>query len=169
MTSLRRRAPVEPGGTPYFNWSDNSITLLPYGWGFAVDPAEQSTATLEHAHDSRIGDLFAFVDFTRFHGSPEGADESTWYGEIGPRLSLGKSLQKDHSFALFSKSLFMVKDVLVAAQYERGEDADVSEAALVDVGFDLDVREAGSKPVHRVHLTIFGTWCVIKHSGESAA
>lgn len=63
----------------------------------------------------------------------------------------------------------MVKDVLVAAQYARGEDADVSEAAPVDVGFDLDVREAGSKPVHRVHLTIFGTWCVIKHSGESAA
>lgn len=134
---------VEPGRKPYFNWSDNSITLLPYGWGFEVDPAEQSTVTLEHAHDSRIGDFFAFVDFTRFHGSPEGADESTWYGEIGPRLSLGKTLQKDLSFALFSKSLFIVRDVLVAAQYERGEDADVSEAALVGVGFDLDVREAG--------------------------
>jgi nucleoside-specific outer membrane channel protein Tsx len=138
-----RAADADPARQPYFNWSDNSITLLPYGSGFAVDPSDQSTITFEHVHDSRIGDLFAFVDFNAFHGSAEGADDSTWYGEIGPRLSLGKTLGRDLSFTLFGKSLFEVKDVLIAAQYERGEDADVAEAALLGVGFDLNVRDAG--------------------------
>ena len=132
-----------PATKNYFNWSDNSITLLPYGWGFAVDPSEQSTITFEHAHDSAIGDLFLFVDATAFHDGADGADASTWYGEIAPRLSLGKTLEKDFSFSLFRRSLFEVKDVLIAVQYERGEDADVAEAALLGVGFDLDVREAG--------------------------
>jgi nucleoside-specific outer membrane channel protein Tsx len=132
-----------PAKQPYFNWSDNSITLLPYGWGFEVDPSEQSTFTFEHVHDSAIGDLFLFVDVTQFHGASHGVDDNTWYGEISPRLSLGKTLKKDLSFSLFRKSLFEVKDVLIAAQYERGEDADVAEAALVGVGLDLDVREAG--------------------------
>lgn len=128
---------------PYLNWSDNSLTLLPYGWGFEVDPDEQSAITFEHAHDSKIGDLFLFVDFIKFHGTSGGDGETTWYGEFGPRLSLGKTLHKDLSFQTFSKSLFVVKDVLIAATYERGEDADVAEAILLGVGFDLDVREAG--------------------------
>jgi len=132
-----------PATQRFINWSDNSITLLPYGWGFEVDPAEQSTVTFEHAHDSAIGDLFLFVDVTKFHGTADGAQENTWYGEISPRLSLGKTLKKDLSFQTFRKSLFTVKDVLIAAQYERGEDADVAQAALLGVGFDLDVREAG--------------------------
>lgn len=121
---------------PFLNWSDNSLTLLPYGWGYEVDTDEQSTFTYEHVHDSRIGDLFIFVDAIRFHGAPDGADESTWYGEISPRLSLGKTLGKDLSFSLF-------KDVLVAGTYERGEDADVAEAALVGMGLDLNVGESG--------------------------
>lgn len=124
-------------------WSDTSLSALPYGWGFEVDPSEQSTVTFEHAHASRIGDLFMFVDATWFHGAGSGGDENTWYGEIGPRLSFGKLLEKDLSFTLWRKSLFEIKDVLLAAQYERGEDADVAEAALIGVGLDLDVREAG--------------------------
>ena len=58
----------EPGGpdTGFFLWTDTSATLLPYGTGFEVDPGEQSTLTLEHAHASKIGDLFMFVDFTHF-------------------------------------------------------------------------------------------------------
>ena len=131
---------------PFINWSDNSLTLLPYGWGFEVDPDEQSTFTYEHVHDSRIGDLFMFVDFIKFHGAPNGADDSTWYGEISPRLSLGKMLGKDLSFTPF-------KDVLIAATYERGEDADVAEAALVGVGFDLDVGKSG---LRYLQLNVYG-------------
>lgn len=133
---------------PFINWSDNSLTLLPYGSGFEVDPDEQSTFTYEHAHDSKIGDFFMFVDSIKYHGSPEGADDSTWYGEISPRLSFGKMLGKDLSFTLSRYSLFEFKDVLIAATYERGEDADAAEAALAGVGFDLNVRESG--PIGRL-------------------
>lgn len=127
----------------FFFFTDTSVSLLPYGMGFEVDPDEQSTITFEHAHASKIGDLFLFVDFTKLHGTPPGADDTTWYGEFGPRVSLGKMLGKDLSHTFFKRSLFEIKDVLIAAQYERGEDPDVAEAALIGVGFDLDVREAG--------------------------
>jgi nucleoside-specific outer membrane channel protein Tsx len=142
-TTTDAEAPAEQS---FFFWMDNSITVLPYGWGFAVDPEEQSTLTFEHAHESAIGDLFFFIDLTRFHGvSDELGDDAkwTWYGEISPRLSVGKILDQDLSFALFRRSLFEFKDVLLAAQYERGEDPDVAEAVLVGLGFDLDVRDAG--------------------------
>lgn len=139
-----QEAPADP--KPFFNWSDNSLTLLPYGWGFEVDPDEQSAITYEHVHDSRIGDLFMFVDAIKYHGAPRGADDSTWYGEISPRLSLGKTLGKDLSFSLF-------KDVLVAGTYERGEDADVAEAVLVGAGFDLDVGESGFR---YAQLNVYG-------------
>ena len=131
---------ADPG---FIIWADNSISLLPYGHGFEVDLDEQSTFTFEHAHASKIGDMFMFVDFTEFHGAPSGFDNSTWYGEIGPRFSFSKMLGKDLSHTFFKKSLFEFKDVLLAMQYERGEDADVAEAFLLGVGFDLDVREAG--------------------------
>jgi nucleoside-specific outer membrane channel protein Tsx len=128
----------------FFLWTDTSVTLLPYGSGFEVDPGEQSTLTLEHAHASSIGDLFMFVDFTHFHDQDaETGNDSTWYGEIGPRLSLGKVFGATLSRTLFRRSLFEIKDVLLAAQYERGEDADVAEAVLLGLGFDLDVSEAG--------------------------
>jgi nucleoside-specific outer membrane channel protein Tsx len=143
-TEASKAAPAD--AKPFINWSDNSLTLLPYGWGFAVDPDEQSTFTYEHVHDSRIGDLFMFVDFVEFHGAPNGADDNTWYGEISPRLSLGKVLGKDLSFAPF-------KDVLVAATYERGEDADVAEAALAGVGFDLEVGKSG---LRYLQLNVYG-------------
>jgi nucleoside-specific outer membrane channel protein Tsx len=125
----------------FFRWTDTSLSLLPWGWGYRVDPDEQSTFTLEHAHESAIGDLFLFLDVTKFHDS--NGDQVTWYGEVGPRLSAGKLLGKDLSFTVFRRSLFEFKDVLLAAQYERGEDADTAEAMLVGLGFDLDVREAG--------------------------
>ena len=126
---------------PAFFWTDTSLSLLPYGSGFAVDPSEQSTFTFEHAHESKIGDTFVFIDYTHFRDTD--GDDTTWYGEFGPRFSLGKILDKDLSHVLFRRSLFEIKDVLFATQYERGEDPDVAEAVLLGVGFDLDVRELG--------------------------
>ncbi|MFZ5677534.1 MAG: outer membrane protein OmpK [Pseudomonadota bacterium] len=139
-------ADVEGQDKPFFYWMDNSISVLPYGWDFAVDPEEQTTLTFEHTHESAIGDLFFFVDATWFHGvDDELGDDAkfSWYGEFSPRLSLGKILDEDLSFTLFRRSLFEFKDVLIAAQYERGEDPDAAEAVLIGIGFDLDVREAG--------------------------
>jgi nucleoside-specific outer membrane channel protein Tsx len=135
---------AEGPDTGFFLWTDTSATLLPYGSGFEVDPGEQSTLTLEHAHASRIGDLFMFVDFTHFQDQDAATGNgSTWYGEIGPRLSLGKLFGAKLSRTLFRRSLFEIKDVLLAAQYERGEDADVAEAVLLGLGLDLDASEAG--------------------------
>jgi nucleoside-specific outer membrane channel protein Tsx len=124
-------------------WMDNSISILPYGWNYKVDPSEQTTFTFEHVHESAIGDFFGFIDVTSFQGKNGSGDQTTWYGEVSPRLSLGKLLNKDLSFTLFRRSLFEVKDVLLAAQYERGADADVAQAVLVGIGFNLDVRKAG--------------------------
>lgn len=134
-------APEGSASGSFIRWMDNSLTLLPYGWGFAVDPKQQTTLTFEHTHDSSIGDLFFFVDATWFHGN--GSDDRTWYGEFSPRLSAGKIFDTDLSFHLLPFSTFQVKDILLAAQYERGKDADQAEAILLGIGFDLDVREAG--------------------------
>jgi nucleoside-specific outer membrane channel protein Tsx len=143
LTSVR--AADSPSGSAdpgFFLWTDTSVTGLFYGWGFEVDPSEQSTFTFEHAHASSIGDLFMFVDATKYHDT-NGSDDSTWYGEFGPRLSFGKLFDTDLSHTFFKRSLFEFKDVLLAAQYERGEDPDLAEAVLLGIGFDLDVREAG--------------------------
>jgi nucleoside-specific outer membrane channel protein Tsx len=135
---------ITPKEKGFINWMDNSISLLPYGWGFVVGPSEQSTFTFEHVHNSAIGDLFFFFDLTQFHNTTEG-DDWTWYGEVSPRLSLGKILGKDLSWTPLRPSLFAVKDVLIAAQYERGRDPDEAQAVLVGLGFDLDVRDLGFK------------------------
>lgn len=137
-------ATAAPAGAPegFLLWMDNSLKLTPYGWGYAVDPGEQSNLTFEHASESRIGDLYLFVDVAYLHGT-EGGDDEAVYGEFSPRLSLGKLLDRDFSFALFGESLFEFKDVFLAGQYERGEDPDLAEAVLLGVGFNLDVRKAG--------------------------
>ena len=149
---------ADTAGPGFFIWTDSSLSLLPYGDGFVVDPAEQSTVTFEHAHASAIGDFFMFIDYASFHGGA--TDDSNWYGEIGPRFSFGKMLGKDLSRTLFKRSLFEVKDVLLATQYERGEDADAAEALLVGVGFDLDVREmgilGGLNKFNYVQLNVYG-------------
>ena len=134
------KAPAEKG---WLNFRDDSITLLPYGWGFKVDPSEQSTFTFEHVQNSQIGDLFFFVDFTHYNNNSTGGDDWTYYGEISPRLSLGKVSGQDLSWTPIRPSLFAVKDVLIAAQYERGSDPNEAQAVLVGLGFDLDVRDLG--------------------------
>ena len=139
-TDVTDKAP-DPG---FFLWTDTSLSLLPYGVGFEVDPSEQSTITIEHAHESKIGDMFIFVDFTKFQGNDKAdGNDTIWYGEIAPRLSFGKIFDENLSYTFFSKSMFEIKDILLAGQWERGEDPDYAEAALVGIGFDLDVREAG--------------------------
>lgn len=108
-------------------WQNNSLTYL-YGKDFTIDPSIQQTVTFEHASGWSVGDLFVFVDSIHFNGDV--ADDSTLYGEISPRLSFGKLLDRPLQFG-------PVKDVLLAATYEFGED-DV-EAWLLGPGFDLDL------------------------------
>ncbi len=106
-------------------WQDNSLTYL-YGQDFAVTPDTQQTLTFEHASGWDQGDLFIFVDGFRFNGVD--GDNTGWYGEIAPRLSLGKLTGNDFSAG-------PVKDVLFAATYEFGEGA--VETWLWGAGVDL--------------------------------
>jgi nucleoside-specific outer membrane channel protein Tsx len=112
-------------------WQDNSLTYL-NGIDFKVDPPKQQTVTFEHASGWSFGDLFVFVDGIKYNTeATNGAgDGHTFYGEISPRLSLGKISGADLSFG-------PVKDVLLAATYEFGED-DV-ESYLLGPAVDLNI------------------------------
>lgn len=112
-------------------WQDNSLTYL-NGIDFKVDPPKQQTVTFEHASGWSIGDLFIFVDGIKYNTeATNGAgDGHTFYGEISPRLSLGKISGADLSFG-------PVKDVLLAATYEFGED-DV-DSYLLGPALDLNI------------------------------
>lgn len=112
-------------------WQDNSLTYL-NGIDFKVDPPKQQTVTFEHASGWSFGDLFVFVDGIKYNTeATNGAgDGHTFYGEISPRLSLGKISGADLSFG-------PIKDVLLAATYEFGED-DV-DSYLLGPAVDLNI------------------------------
>ncbi len=133
--------PTAAGDKKPLLWMDNSITGLA-GSGFEIDDGDQFAGTFEHASGWSFGDLFMFADFTHFK-NPTGNDDWTWYGEISPRLSFGKILNKDLSFSIFGQNLVVWKDALLAMTYERGEEADLTESLLVGLGFDLDLSALG--------------------------
>ena len=83
-------------------WMDNSFSVL-YGAGFEIDDGDQWDDVLfEHVSGWSFGDLYMFFEHTRFR-NPTGDDDTSWYGEISPRLSLGKILGKDFSFSIFGQ------------------------------------------------------------------
>ena len=115
-------------------WQDNSLTYL-YGKEFVVDPKIQQTLTLEHVSGWSIGDLFVFVDSIHYNGAKDINDNnSTYYGEISPRLSFGKLSGQN-------LTLGPITDLLLAGTYEFGR-GDLKEYLLgpaVDLavpGFD---------------------------------
>jgi len=110
-------------------WQNNSLTYL-YGKDFKVDAGEiQQTITFEHASGWTWGDMFLFVD-NKWYNGLSGNDGHTYYGEFSPRLSFGKITGADLSFG-------PVKDVLLSATYERGEDR--NRNYLLGPAVDLDM------------------------------
>lgn len=111
-------------------WQDNSLTYL-YGKDFEVEPAIQQAVTFEHVSGWSFGDLFLFVDSIHYNGARDAAgNHSTWYGEIAPRLSLGKISGQELKFG-------PITDILLAGTYERGR-GDIRNY-LLGPGFDLAV------------------------------
>ncbi|MFW3897274.1 outer membrane protein OmpK [Pseudomonas bharatica] len=112
-------------------WQDNSLTYL-NGIDFKVDPPKQQTVTFEHASGWSFGDLFFFVDGIKYNTeATNGAgDGHSFYGEFSPRLSFGKISGTDLSFG-------PIKDVLLSATYEFGED-DV-DTYLIGPAVDLNI------------------------------
>src|SRR5690606_27455077 len=71
-------------------WQNNSLTYL-YGNDFEVDPKTQQAVTFEHVSGWSFGDLFLFVDSIHYNGAQDAnGNNSTWYGEVAPRLSLDR-------------------------------------------------------------------------------
>ena len=115
------------------HWQNNSLSYL-YGQDFKVDAGEiQQTVTFEHASGWSWGDMFLFVD-NKWYNGLSGEEGHTYYGEFSPRLSLGKLSGQDVSFG-------PVKDVLLAATYERGESSAgrPNQTYLLGPAVDLDV------------------------------
>ncbi len=108
-------------------WQDNSISAL-YGQGYAVTEDDALIFSLEHASGHSWGDLFLFIDFTEFDD-----DTTDVYGELKPRLSLGKLTGNSYAFG-------PVSDVLLAFEWHKGEQ-DV-EAYNTGVSVDLAVPGA---------------------------
>ncbi|MDQ8195835.1 outer membrane protein OmpK [Coraliomargarita sp. SDUM461004] len=106
-------------------WQDFSLSYL-NGDNYRVDPDRQQTVSFEHVSEWRIGDSFLFIDYLDYLDTDE--EESAFYGEFSPRLSLGKVTDYDWS-------LGPIDDLLLASTYEFGE-GDV-ESLLYGIGIDL--------------------------------
>lgn len=105
-------------------WSNFSVSYLT-GQQYEFTPnGDMQVVTIEHASGHSWGDNFLFIDRTM----PDDGD-SSFYGELSPRLSLGKMTDSDLSFG-------PVKDVLLAGTWEMGDGFD---NFLYGVGLSLDV------------------------------
>lgn len=138
---------------PFFTWTSTRVDFLPYGWGFQVTPNEQSTITLEHAHENKFGDFFMFIDGSKYHEADPGTDLNTWYGEATIRLSPAKIFKTNTSFFIF-------EDVLLAGSYELGEDSNAAQALLLGVGFNL--KESFRKDLAGIIRGWVGFWRFIQ-------
>lgn len=109
-------------------------TNFQYLWGFNFKNVgdgskdnNHSTVTVEHADGWKYGDNFFFFDIN----NPTDSDVEI-YGEISPRLSLGKITGKDLSAPF-------VKDVLLAGTYEVLAGKFSSHGYLYGIGLSLDI------------------------------
>jgi nucleoside-specific outer membrane channel protein Tsx len=119
-----------------FSFSTTNIQYL-YGtfddnsYVYDTKDGGKSTITIENYTSFEYGDVFMFIDYAiaddRFKYHDEDKNEA--YGEFSPRLSLSKLSSSDLSFSF-------VKDIYLAAQYNRGEDY---TAYLYGIGSDLDI------------------------------
>ena len=116
--------PVNAANSDWLNWQSANIQLL-RGSNYEVGEDQRTLMTFEYANDWRYGDVFMFVDWTRFDSG-----SSTYYGEISPRFSL------QHMSDL-KLSNGLIKDVLLSFTYEHGKN-DV-RAYLYGFAIDLDL------------------------------
>ena len=127
-SSLLAAAPAMAGDI--FQWQSNSLTYL-NGRDFTANPEIQQTFTFEHADSWKYGDNFLFVDKIFYNGKKDAnAGDNTYYGEISPRLSMGKIFGQKFEFG-------PITDVLLAATYEFGEGD--NESYLIGPAFDLKI------------------------------
>lgn len=135
-------------------WSSTNIQYL-YGSKYSeiyfdtnsnsLDSRDESSSiiTLEHVNEWKYGDNFFFVDIT----NPDNTDDSAgtnYYGEISPRLSLGKITGADLSAGI-------IKDVLITTTAEIGDAGDGFHNYLYGLAVDLNLPKT---PVFQVNYYI---------------
>lgn len=107
----------------YGDFNDNSYL-------FDTKNGGKTTVTLEHYSAFDYGDLYMFIDAYRADDRFKYQDsKSDFYGEVAPRLDLGKVMNSDFSF-------LFVKKVYLTAQYNQGEEY---KAYLYGLSADLDI------------------------------
>lgn len=113
------------GSTAYgADWSTTNIQYL-QGSGYQLNPtSDMSIMTFEHADGWGYGDNFFFFDVTY-----PTSDNTSFYGEYSPRLSLGKMTGSNLSFG-------PVKDVMLAFGLEFGNNL---HSTLYGVGLPLNI------------------------------
>ena len=92
---------------------------------YELGPKKRTIITLEHASGWSVGDLYAFCDLSL----KEGDSDDDLYCEFTPRLSWNKITGKNVSYGI-------LKDILLAAQTEQGEDG----LARYSYGIGIDLN-----------------------------
>ncbi len=105
-------------------WQDFSVTGL-HGEHYKVEPSERDVVTLEYAAGLNWGDVFFFLDHSRY-SQTDGKDN---YFELATRLSLSYLTAQQLSYG-------MLKDVYLASTWESGGNFD---NYVYGVGFGLAV------------------------------
>jgi len=108
----------------WLHWHSSSL-LLHSGNNYQLGESDRKVISFEHAHGWKYGDNFFFVDVTHPEGRPH-----DYYGEISPRLSLGKISGRDLSFG-------PLKDISIGTTTELG--THLQERWLAGFAFDFDL------------------------------
>jgi nucleoside-specific outer membrane channel protein Tsx len=109
------------------DWSATSAWFL-HGDNFELGAPDRDILRLEHADAWKYGDNYFFVDLI-----DSGDDDTTFYAEFAPRVSLGKISGHDLGFG-------PVTDILLAGGINAGEDF---RAYLYGLGVDLKLPGFG--------------------------
>lgn len=103
---------IAPASRADARWSSTNLQYH-YGTDYELGDEKRTLITLENASGWKYGDNFFFVDIT----DPDRTGEQTqtsWYGEISPRLSFGKMTNTDLSMGI-------IQDFLLTSTIEMGE------------------------------------------------
>ena len=100
------------------------------------DAGGKGTLTYESFSVNKVGDIFAFLDYTiadnrMYVPGPAEGDKTAFYGEIHPRLSLSYVSGEELSFGF-------IQDVFIATEVNAGSGADY-RAIMGGLGVNMDV------------------------------
>ena len=138
-----------PAGDKFINFASTSLWYL-YGFNWDKPFAsshERDLITIEHFQDNDWGDVFFFTDFMNLTTEGRGHPETGFdiYGEVNPRLSLGKITGKPFKFG-------PVKDIFIYSGMLEFGTADTLEN--INRAFNTDIDKTQLRQLHGVALDL---------------